>query len=85
VAAAAVRASSGTAARVGHDEPTPLIPTILDPAPRTVLTEADAGRIATAIEAELAPSTRDMYAGAWREWERWCRGRGLKALPAAPG
>lgn len=63
----------------------PLIPTVLDPAPlRTMLTEADAERIATAIEAELAPSTRYMYAGAWRQWERWCRERGLNAMPAAP-
>ena len=61
-----------------------LIPTVLDAPPRALLTEADAGRIATAIEAELAPSTRAMYAGAWRQWERWCRGRGLDALPAAP-
>jgi hypothetical protein len=61
-----------------------LIPTGLDAPPRTVLTETDAGRIVAAIEAELAPSTRAMYAGAWRQWERWCRGRGLDALPAAP-
>jgi hypothetical protein len=51
-----------------------LIPTALDAPPRTVLTDAaDAGRIATAIDAEPAPSTRAMYAGAWRQWERWCR------------
>lgn len=51
-----------------------LIPIVLDAPPRALLTEADAGRIATAIEAELAPSTRAMYAGAWRQWDRWCRG-----------
>lgn len=61
-----------------------LISSVLDAPPRALLTEADAGRIATAIEAELAPSTRAMYAGAWRQWERWWRGRGLAALPAAP-
>jgi integrase len=61
-----------------------LIPTVLDAPPRAMLTEVDAGRIATAVEAELAASTRAMYAGAWRQWERWCRGRGLDALPAAP-
>jgi integrase len=49
-----------------------------------VLTASDAERIATAIEAELAPSTREMYASAWRQWERWCRGRGINAMPAAP-
>jgi hypothetical protein len=48
--------------------------TDLNPAPaRAVLTAIDAGRIATTIEAELAPSTREMYASAWRQWERWCR------------
>jgi len=50
----------------------------------SALTASDAERIATAIEAELAPSTRQMYAGAWRQWERWCEGRGLNPLPAAP-
>jgi len=63
----------------------PTSPTAIDPTPaKPVLTASDAERIATAIEAELAPSTREMYASAWRQWERWCRGRGLDALPAAP-
>ena len=62
----------------------PLSPIVFDAPPRALLTEADAGRIATAIEAELALSTRAMYASAWRQCERWCRGRGLDALPAAP-
>jgi hypothetical protein len=48
------------------------------------LTASDAERIATAIEAELAPSTRRTYAVAWRVWERWCRGRGVNPLPAPP-
>jgi hypothetical protein len=48
------------------------------------LTASDAERIATAIEAELAPSTRRTYAVAWRVWERWCRGRGINPLPAPP-
>src|SRR3546814_9396188 len=25
-----------------------------------------------------------MYANSWRQWERWCRGRGITALPASP-
>jgi integrase len=56
------------------------------PLPRTgvPLTASDAERIAVAIEAELAASTRQMYAGAWRVWDRWCRGRGINPLPAAP-
>ncbi|WP_169799247.1 tyrosine-type recombinase/integrase [Nocardioides jensenii] len=48
------------------------------------LTTADAERIATAIEAELAPSTRATYDCAWRQWERWCQGRGINPLPAPP-
>jgi integrase len=56
------------------------------PPPRSLvpLTVSDAERIATAIEAELAPSTRAMYANSWRQWERSCRGRGITALPAPP-
>jgi integrase len=58
---------------------------VLDSTPsHAALTASDAERIATAIEAELAPSTRQLYAGAWRQWERWCHGRGLNALPASP-
>lgn len=48
------------------------------------LTAADAERIATAVEAELAASTRKTYAIAWRQWERWCSGRGIPPLPAPP-
>jgi integrase len=51
---------------------------------RPGLTARDAERIATALESELAASTVRMYAGAWRQWERWCRGRGLDPLPAEP-
>jgi integrase len=54
------------------------------PHARVPLTASDAERIATAIEAELAPSTRAMYAAAWRVWERWCRERGINTLPAPP-
>lgn len=42
----------------------------------------DLHRIAAAIDAELAPSTRTTYASAWRSWETWCRRRELSALPA---
>lgn len=51
---------------------------------RPELTASDVERIAAAIEAELALSTRQTYAIAWRQWERWCSGRGLVPLPAAP-
>ncbi len=48
------------------------------------LTPGDAERIAAAIDAELAQSTRTAYASAWHRWEIWCRGRDVAALPAAP-
>ena len=48
------------------------------------LTARDAERIAAAVEAELAASTRIVYASAWRQWEAWCRSRGVTALPAPP-
>ena len=48
------------------------------------LTARDAERIAAAVEAELAASTRIVYASAWRQWEAWCRSRGVTARPAPP-
>jgi len=48
------------------------------------LTARDAERVAAAIEADLAASTRTTYASSWRQWEAWCDGRGVAALPAAP-
>lgn len=48
------------------------------------LTVRDAERIATALEANIAASTRIVYASAWRQWEAWCRTRGIIALPAPP-
>ena len=47
-------------------------------------TPGDAARIAAAIDAELAASTRTSYASAWRQWGAWCRERDIAALPAAP-
>ena len=44
------------------------------------LTGCDAVRIAAAIDAELSASTRRAYASAWRQWEVWCRGRGIAAF-----
>jgi len=51
---------------------------------RVALTALDAERIAAAVDAELAASTRETYACGWRQWERWCQGRGLNPLPAPP-
>jgi integrase len=48
------------------------------------LTPDDVERIATAIQAELPAATRAAYASSWRNWEAWCRARGLPAMPAAP-
>ncbi|MGH9249046.1 MAG: integrase, partial [Acidimicrobiales bacterium] len=53
------------------------------PLARTRLTANDAERIAAAIDAEVAESTRTAYASAWRQWAEWCRGRHLVPLPAA--
>lgn len=48
------------------------------------LTVEDAQRIAAALGAAHADSTRTMYAHMWRVWERWCRARGICAMPADP-
>lgn len=48
------------------------------------LTEVDAHRIAAAMSAAVTESTRTVYGHAWRRWERWCAGRGITPLPAAP-
>jgi integrase len=36
------------------------------------------------LAAAKAESTRRAYAADWRDFEAWCRGHGLPALPAAP-
>ena len=48
------------------------------------LTARDAERVANALEANIAVSTRTVYASAWRQWEAWCRSRAITALPAPP-
>jgi len=48
------------------------------------LTEDDATRIATAMAATHAESTRAVYAFAWGRWVRWCTGRGIVPFPAEP-
>lgn len=44
----------------------------------------DLQRIAAALDAEVAQSTRTAYASGWRSWETWCHRRGLVPLPAEP-
>ncbi|GGO85999.1 recombinase [Nocardioides phosphati] len=41
-------------------------------------------RIAAALEADVAPSTRKVYNSVWHQWTRWCDQRGIPALPASP-
>lgn len=48
------------------------------------LTVEEAIRIAEAIDATHAESTRTVYACMWNQWERWCRTRGVAPMPAAP-
>ena len=48
------------------------------------LTLDDALRVAAALEAAHAESTRIVYAHTWRVWERWCTSRGICSLPADP-
>ena len=48
------------------------------------LTPDDLRRIAVALDAEVAESTRTTYASGWRSWETWCRRRELVPLPADP-
>jgi hypothetical protein len=48
------------------------------------LTESDAARITAAISAARTESTRHVYALVWAQWERWCRSRGIPALPGDP-
>lgn len=69
---------------MGHGEPThhPVL-VRASPLARTGLTTNDAERIAAAIDAELAESTRTSYASAWRQWAEWCHRRDLVPLPAA--
>lgn len=48
------------------------------------LTVEDAQRLAEALSAAHAESTRTVYAHCWRVWERWCAHRGVAALPGDP-
>lgn len=46
------------------------------------LTDDDARRVAAAMAASHAETTRKAYAQAWRQWVRWSAGRGLMPFPA---
>jgi integrase len=63
--------------------PTPVTAVLTQANPFAGLTETDATRIAAAMSAALADSTRTVYGHAWRVWERWCSTRALSPLPAS--
>lgn len=48
------------------------------------LTVDDAIRIAEAITASHAESTRAIYTHAWNQWQRWCSTRVTTPMPATP-
>ena len=54
------------------------------PGSASALTTDVLRRIAVAMRAEVAPSTRTTYASGWRRWETWCRRRSLAPLVADP-
>jgi len=60
------------------------LPSITPTDPWTGLTEDDATRIAAALAATHAESTRKVYAFAWRRWVRWCTDREIVPFPAEP-
>ena len=63
---------------------TPALPTASLLGPPAGLTDADADRIVAAFGNARTESTRAVYAGAWRRWERWCASRGIAGLPGEP-
>lgn len=48
------------------------------------LSDVETARISAAIDAARTESTREVYAAAWRGWQRWCEARGVAALPGDP-
>lgn len=44
----------------------------------------DLAAVASAVAAARAPSTRRVYASAWRAWTLWCSSHGYSELPADP-
>src|SRR4051812_13679417 len=68
--------------------PTSTAPDLPVPALATDLPEGlrveEAVRIAEAITATHAASTREVYRVTWGQWERWCRARGVVPMPASP-
>lgn len=51
---------------------------------RDWLTEDDASRIAMAMDAAYAETTRTVYDFAWRRFVCWCTGRGIVPFPTDP-
>ncbi|MGH3414661.1 MAG: site-specific integrase [Marmoricola sp.] len=63
--------------------PTLPVPTLATDLPDG-LTVEEAIRIAEAISATHAESTRAVYRCMWGQWERWCQARGVVPMPASP-
>ena len=51
---------------------------------RTGLTDPLAMRARAYVQAAKAPSTLRAYRSDWRDFERWCAGRGAVSMPAVP-
>jgi hypothetical protein len=62
----------------------PALPIVPAPVLPHGLTVEEAVRIAEAISATHAESTRAVYGCMWSQWERWCQARGVAPMPAAP-
>src|SRR5215217_8413704 len=48
------------------------------------LSDQDADRIATVINAARTESTRKVFSYTWRQWVRWCATRDISTLPGDP-
>ena len=48
------------------------------------LDDRDIQAVTEAVQQSRRPSTRRMYAGAWRRFRSWAEGEGVQALPAEP-
>lgn len=68
----------------GASRPVPVRDTRFDSDRLALLSEDDAIRIAAAMDAAYAETTRTVYAFAWDRWVRWCADRGIASFPADP-
>jgi len=57
---------------------------VIDPSNTAPITQDLVARVADFCREAKAPATRRAYRAGWRQFESWCRDRGLRALPAEP-